>query len=140
MYFAENMIAWVPAWLETMDVMYKKFHFQYEKLEGMKPLGRLPSEVIRERCYWGFMDDQYGLDLLERDGHIGVDKAIWGHDFPHKPTDWPHSREQIERIFANVPTEHKHQMVCANVINYFNLDETYTTGTDTRPAAAAVGA
>lgn len=123
MYFAENMIAWVPGWLETMDVMYKKFHYQYEKLEGMKPLDRLPSEIIREHCHWGFMDDQFGLELMAQFGHISVDKAIWGHDFPHKPTDWPHSREQIERIFVRVPDDQKYLMTCGNVINFFHLED-----------------
>ena len=113
-YFAENQICWVPGWLESMDVMYKKFHFQYEKLEGMKPLPRLPSEIVRDHCLWGFMDDQFGLELMEHFGHIRTEHAIWGHDFPHKPTDWPHSHEQIERIFAEVDDDKTYDMVCGN--------------------------
>jgi uncharacterized protein len=122
-YFAENQICWVPGFLESMDVMYKKFHYQYEKLEGMKPLSRLPSEIIREHTLWGFMDDQFGLELMERFGHISVDRAIWGHDFPHKPTDWPQSHAQIERIFAEVEEDKKYQMVCGNTIRYFHLKD-----------------
>lgn len=122
-YFAENQICWVPGWLESMDVMYKKFHHQYEKLEGMKPLTRLPSEIVREHTLWGFMDDQFGLELMERFGHISVDRAIWGHDFPHKPTDWPRSRAQIDRIFAEVADDRKYQMVCGNTIRYFHLKD-----------------
>jgi predicted TIM-barrel fold metal-dependent hydrolase len=122
-YFAENLICWQPGWLESMDVMYKKFHHQYEKLEGIKPLDRLPSEIIREHTLWGFMDDQFGLDLRARYNHIPVEHAIWGHDFPHKPTDWPHSREQIERIFVNVPADEKYKMTCGNVIDFFHLED-----------------
>jgi predicted TIM-barrel fold metal-dependent hydrolase len=136
-YFAESLICWVPAFLANMDVFFKKYRFQYEKVEGLKPLTRMPSEIIREHCLWGFMDDRFGLELLLR-GDIRVENALWETDFPHKPTEWPHSMEQIERIFAGVPEDKKRQLTAGNVIRYFHLDAAQPT--ETKAEATAVPA
>ena len=124
LYIAETGVAWAPAWLEQVDVMYKKgYHFQYDKLEGLKALDCLPSEIIREHVSWGMLDDRLGIELCTHYGnYVGVNKAIWGHDFPHKPTDWPHSLDQIERIFAGVSEEDRYQMLVGNAVRYFHLD------------------
>ena len=76
-----------------MDVMYKKFHFQYEKLEGMKPLTRLPSEIIREHFRLSSQpmeepeDPKQFLPLLEMLG--SDDMLLFATDYPHWDFDAP---------------------------------------------------
>jgi len=136
-YLAESLICWVPAFFANMDVFFKKYRFQYEKAEGLKPLERMPSEIIKEHCLWGFMDDRFGLELLML-GYLPVENAIWETDFPHKPTEWPHSMEQIERIFAGVPEAQKRQLTAGNAIRYFHLDAAEST--EMKAAAAHASA
>jgi predicted TIM-barrel fold metal-dependent hydrolase len=117
-FFAENQIGWIPFFLQGADVRYDRHHRWAERLLGFKPLKRPPSEYIREHCLWGFQFDRVGVELRHK---IGVDRLLWGSDFPHQESDWPESMTIIERNFAGVPTDEKYKMVCGNAIAFFNL-------------------
>jgi predicted TIM-barrel fold metal-dependent hydrolase len=117
-FFAENQIGWIPFFLQGADVRYDRHHRWAERLLGFKPLKRPPSEYIREHCLWGFQFDRVGVELRHK---IGVDKLLWGSDFPHQESDWPESLSIIEKNFAGVPEDEKHKMVCANAVEFFHL-------------------
>ncbi len=117
-FFAENQIGWIPFFLQAADVRYDRHHRWAERLLGFKPLKRPPSEYIREHFLWGFQFDRVGVEMRHK---IGVDRLMWGSDFPHQESDWPDSLGVIERNFAGVPEDEKHKMVCANAVEFFNL-------------------
>lgn len=124
-YFAENQICWLPGFLEQADIMYKRHRYYHERLQGLKPISRLPSAYIREQCLWGFMDDPVGVQMRR---HIGVDRVLWSTDFPHDPSDWPQSQQTIEHEFAGVPEEEKHLILAGNAIRFFRLGDSYEAG------------
>ena len=118
-YFAENQIGWIPHWLEQADSIYERNHKWAVELLGLKPLARLPSEYVREYCYWGFQYNPVGVKMRHL---IGVDHVMWSSDFPHTETDWPNSRRTIEHSFKDVPEHEKHQMLAKNAVEFFHLD------------------
>lgn len=117
-FFAENQIGWIPFFLQGADVRYDRHYRWAERLLGFAPLSRPPSEIIRERCFWGFQFDRVGVELRHK---IDVERLIWGSDFPHQESDWPDSMGVIERNFAGVPEEEKYRMVCGNAVEFFHL-------------------
>lgn len=117
-FFAENQIGWIPFFLQGADVRYERHRYWAERLLGFKTLKRPPSEYIREHCLWGFQFDRVGVELRDK---LGVDKLMWGSDFPHQESDWPDSLKIIERNFAGVPEEDKYKMVCGNAVEFFHL-------------------
>jgi len=118
-YFAETQIGWVPMWMQELDDSYDRNHIWAEELYGLKPLQRPPSEYVREHFMWGFMKDPYGV----RNRHeIGIDHVMWESDFPHSATDWPNSRQTIEKNFVGVPENERHQMLVGNAVRFFGLD------------------
>jgi predicted TIM-barrel fold metal-dependent hydrolase len=117
-FFAENQIGWIPFFLQGADVRYDRHHRWADRLLGLKPMKRLPSEYIREYFYWGFQFDRIGVELRHK---INVDRLMWGSDFPHQESDWPESLKIIEKNFAGVPKEEKEKMVCANAAKFFRL-------------------
>jgi predicted TIM-barrel fold metal-dependent hydrolase len=122
-FFGETDIGWIPFFMDQVDIFYRKgYHFQYLKKQGLKELDRPPTEVLKEHTYWGFMEDRLGLELLARYGHMGLDHVMWESDFPHKPTSWPNSMDQIQRIFAGFDEEDMYPMVAGNAVRYFHLD------------------
>ncbi len=52
---------------------------------------------------------------------IGVSQLVWGSDFAHIVTDWPHSCDLIERTFVGVSAQERERMLVSNVIDYFHL-------------------
>jgi predicted TIM-barrel fold metal-dependent hydrolase len=119
LYWAENQIGWVPNFLEQLDNNYRVNHFWAEKILGMPKLAKWPSEYIREHCWWGFMYNPVGVQARHQ---IGVDKCMWGSDFPHIESDWPNSMRIIDEMFDGVPDDERHAMVAGNCIDFFHLD------------------
>jgi len=117
-FFAENQIGWIPFFLQAADVRYDRHHRWAERLLGLEPLRRPPSEYIREHFYWGFQFDRVGVELRHK---INVDRLMWGSDFPHQESDWPESLKIIDRNFAGVPDDERSKMVCANAVEFFRL-------------------
>jgi predicted TIM-barrel fold metal-dependent hydrolase len=118
-FFAENQIGWIPFFLQAADVRYDRHHRWAERLLGLQPLKRPPSEYIREHFLWGFQYDRIGVELRHK---INVDNLMWGSDFPHQESDWPESLNIIEKNFAGVPDDEKHKMVCGNAVDFFRLE------------------
>jgi predicted TIM-barrel fold metal-dependent hydrolase len=117
-FFAENQIGWIPFFLQAADVRYERHHRWADRLLGLKPLSRSPSEYIREYFYWGFQFDRVGVELRHK---INLDRLMWGSDFPHQESDWPESLKIIDKNFAGVPIEEKHKMACGNAVEFFRL-------------------
>jgi predicted TIM-barrel fold metal-dependent hydrolase len=59
---------------------------------------------------------------------LNVDNLIWGSDFPHQESDWPHSMDIIEKAFENAPAEVRRKMTCENAIEFFRLRERVPAG------------
>ena len=132
-YFAETQIGWIPNWLEQMDYSYARNRHWSERVLGLKPLARQPSEYVREHCWWGVLLNPIGVRLRHE---IGVDRIMWATDFPHSETDWPNSQEMaIKPNFEGVPEDEVYRMIAGNAIDFFKLDAVADSARD-RAAAA----
>lgn len=118
-FWAETQVGWLPYFYEQLDDTYKRSRFWIERYFGIEPLKREPSDYIREHCYWGFVYDAFGVRMRYE---VGIDRAMWGSDFPHAAGDWPYSRRMIEDMFAGVPEEERHRMLVANAVEFFHLE------------------
>ena len=120
LYFAETMVGWLPYFLEQADDNWRRDRHWMERDYGIKPLVRQPSEYIRDHCWWGFVYDPYGVKARH---DVGISKMMWANDFPHSASDWPNSRELLDKMFAGVPEEERYQITVGNAIDYFHLDD-----------------
>ena len=83
--FTEQGADWIPAMLERLDEQYRS---PFER--GITDhLSLSPTEYWRRNCYVGasFMSR---AECEIRD-QIGVDRIMWGADYPHIEGTWPHS-------------------------------------------------
>jgi predicted TIM-barrel fold metal-dependent hydrolase len=118
-YWAETQMGWLPYYYDQLDDVYKRSKHWMERYFGLKPLERQPSEYFREHFYWGFIYDRLGIRLRY---DVGVDKVMWGNDFPHSAGDWPNSKKVIADIFSGVPEDEKQKMLVDNAVNFFHLN------------------
>jgi Amidohydrolase. len=109
----------LPYFYEQLDDTYKRSRYWMERYFAIEPLKKQPSEYIREHCLWGFIYDPIGLRLRY---DVGIDRIMWGSDFPHSAGDWPNSRRVIEEMFSGVPEDEKTKILVSNVADYFHLD------------------
>jgi hypothetical protein len=83
-------------------------------------LDRRPSEYWSTNCWIGasFMTRE---DCLDRHA-IGVDRIMWGSDFPHAEGTFPVSAQAIAHTFAEVDPAEVHRMVAANAADLYGFD------------------
>lgn len=118
-YWAETQMGWLPYYYDQLDDVYKRSKHWMERYFDLQPLKQEPSAYFREHFYWGFIYDRLGIRLRYE---IGVDKVMWGNDFPHSAGDWPNSRKVIADVFSGVPEDEKQKMLVDNTVNFFHLN------------------
>jgi predicted TIM-barrel fold metal-dependent hydrolase len=67
---------------------------------------------------WGFQRDPAGVQLRD---WMGVDQLLWGSDFPHQESEYPHSAKVIDENFNGVPEDERFKMLAGNAIRWFGL-------------------
>ena len=118
-FMAENQIGWVPTFMTVADERYDRHLYWAEQLLGFEELPNgHPSDYIRRHILWGFQRDPAGVELRH---WMGVENLIWGSDFPHQESEYPHSKTVLDQNFANVGEADTYKMICGNVIDFFHL-------------------
>ena len=111
---AEYEIGWLAHMLERLDhAAYRTPHHAVDYLT-MKP-----SEYFRRNFVATFEDDQFGVDT--RRG-IGVENLMWGNDYPHHDSIWPHSMSILDRVMREVPDHEVQQMCMDTVCSLYRID------------------
>jgi predicted TIM-barrel fold metal-dependent hydrolase len=111
---AECEIGWLPHWVQRMDHADEKFGALMDVELSMRP-----SEYVRRQVWVTFMDDPVGAANLET---IGRDTFMWGNDFPHTDSTWPHSRAVIDKNFAGVSDAVAHRVLNENAARLYRID------------------
>jgi predicted TIM-barrel fold metal-dependent hydrolase len=91
---AEVQTGWLPYYLERFDESVKRNRTEWN-------LPMLPSEYFRRNVWVVYIEDEIGAASRY---DIGVDRIMWGPDFPHSSSAWPIDyelgREILERAGA----------------------------------------
>ena len=53
---------------------------------------------------------------------VGVDKILWGNDYPHYEGCYPYSRENMRFAFSDVPEEEVRMMLGENAAALYGFD------------------
>ncbi len=111
----ENDLAWLPYFLNRLDVTYierpSQTTYRFEE-------GALPSDFMGRNVYHSFQED--GLGVRDRD-IIGVDRLLWGSDYPHAESTFPKSQEILDSILEGVPEDEKALIVGGNTARLYKI-------------------
>ena len=111
---SSDLLGWLAHTLQRLDHAYyrtPKYAVDY--------LDRKPSEYFRSNFYATFEDDEAGMLTRHL---IGIENLLWGNDYPHHDSIWPHSMDALERCMSGVPADEKEKMVWSNTIDLYNID------------------
>src|SRR4029453_8543959 len=91
-----------------------------------------PSDYFARNCFIGasFMNP-FEVDLRHE---IGVDRIMWGNDYPHSEGTFPHSHAALRAAFAGVPEDEVRAMVGETAAKVYGFDLAALA-----PVAARVG-
>lgn len=111
---SEFELGWLAHTLQRLDhALYRTPKYAVDYLT-MKP-----SEYFSRNFYATFEDDEAGMATRHM---IGVENLLWGNDYPHHDSIWPHSMESLAACFKDVPLDEQEKMVWSNTIDLYNID------------------
>lgn len=112
----EQGATWVVPALQQLDSQYELPMFRHMRRE----LPRKPSEYFATNGYIGaaFLSD----DAASARYDIGVDKLMWGSDYPHMEGTWPHTAEKLETALGSVPRQEVAQILGTTAASVYGFD------------------
>ncbi len=124
--FTEQGTAWVPDELLRLDYFFDRMRSSdgsQEQVWGAEVMARLtlkPSEYWARQCHVGASFIR-PMEMGIRH-QVGVDRIMWGSDYPHKEASSPYSREAIALAFAGVPRDEAEKMLSVNAAKLYGFD------------------
>lgn len=104
---AENDAGWAGNLMERADYSWHRF----SALQGDWHCTNEPSSYFRNNIGLTFMRDRTAVLAREV---IGLETLLWGNDFPHHVSTWPHSQKVLDEQLAGVPADERYAIVCGN--------------------------
>jgi predicted TIM-barrel fold metal-dependent hydrolase len=126
--FTETLNTWVPRILREADefvhdaaqpgsMLYPFAH------NGVEKLDMLPSEYWHRNCYLGA--SQMVRRVVDKRDIIGVDRMMWGADYPHHEGTWPHGEVALRLNFCGVPEPEVREMTSGVAARLYGFDLTF---------------
>jgi predicted TIM-barrel fold metal-dependent hydrolase len=121
----ETGCAWIPPELKRLDgavrlgrtkgeIAYPLYH---RTVEGMD---RMPSDYWRSNMQIG-ASLMVGRDMAARH-ELGVDRLMWGADYPHHEGSYPHTKLAVRLLFKGVPEDEVRKITSLNAARVYGFD------------------
>lgn len=125
----EQGIEWIPAFIQGLDDLIlgirrrepPKFvqHLKFPDRPAVPSLGAslLPSAIWKRQCFAGAsFAPRAEIDMRHQ---VGIDKVMWGSDYPHYEGTWPHTKERLHAAFEGLPKREVERMVGENALSCY---------------------
>jgi predicted TIM-barrel fold metal-dependent hydrolase len=114
--FTEQGADWIPAVLSRLDEQYASpFERQITDVLRQSPTG-----YWRSNCYVGASFMSWGESLI-RD-QLGVDRIMWGSDYPHIEGTWPRSHAALKEALNGCTEPEVRMMVGETAARVYGFD------------------
>ena len=129
--FTETGLMTMYMQLQQMEIEYRygmdkrttAYPYFHRAVEAMT---MTPTEYFNRNCYVG--DSlMVGMDVGMRH-QIGVDRIMWGADYPHHEGTFPHTKLALRLNFSDVPEEEVRAMTSRNAAEVYGFDLDYLQG------------
>ena len=100
--------------------LLKRLDWAYIRGGGERTFGlpMLPSHYWKRNFYATFEDDPLGIGTRD---FIGTETLIWGNDYPHGDSVFPHSQQVLNEILSDCTDEERWQMTVKNTVELYDL-------------------
>ena len=121
----EQGVAWLPRGLETLDWFYGRMTLP-EAAEarffgaGAAHMTMTPSEYFARNFWIGASFLRPSESPLRHE--LGVDRIMWGADYPHSEGSYPYTSEALRVAFAGCPEEEVRTMVERTAASFYGFD------------------
>ncbi len=123
--FTETGVAWVPKYLAELDGLYDAGltdgsiaqHFVGDAAQALK---QRPSEYWNTNCY--VTASYLSRDEAQVRDQVGVDRMMWGSDYPHAEGTYPYSRTALQAAFHDADPRDLHKILASTAAEVYGFD------------------
>jgi predicted TIM-barrel fold metal-dependent hydrolase len=119
----ESGCAWAPGLMKQLDAMYLAWKAgAIGEIDTTRDpaLRERPSFYARRNCWYG-ASFPGPRDVEGRDS-VGVDRILWGNDYPHYEGCFPYSRENMRFAFSGLESREVRMMLGENAAKLYGFD------------------
>jgi predicted TIM-barrel fold metal-dependent hydrolase len=112
----EHNLGWIPYFLDQLDYTYfqrqgNKSYYRFKSVER-------PSDLFRRNVFCSFQDDALGVQERHT---IGLDGLMWGSDYPHTESTFPHSMKIMADRLRDVSPDEQQRIVYDNAARLYGF-------------------
>jgi predicted TIM-barrel fold metal-dependent hydrolase len=115
--WTEQGIRWAATLLAELDATFDDPSLRHARAG----LSLRPAEYFARNCWLGHSGahahDDWDLRFV-----LGVDRLMWGSDFPHPEGWWPHTTDNLHKCFSGFAEEELRAVLGENAARFYNLD------------------
>jgi predicted TIM-barrel fold metal-dependent hydrolase len=120
----EQGASWIPSVLGLLDAFHGQM-LNTGRIGELKygpddVLPMKPSEYFARNCWVG-VSFPSPTEAAARH-QIGIDRFMWGSDYPHDESTFPNTREGLRRSFAGTPAAELQQILGGNAAELYGFD------------------
>jgi predicted TIM-barrel fold metal-dependent hydrolase len=119
----ETGCSWVPPLLKTLDATIDQIRKTGQTGEirygDEHKLNRLASEYFAQNVWMGVSQPR-PADVAAR-AQIGIDRFMWGSDYPHDEGTYPFTRETLRQVLPEIGLNEKQKFlaeICAKLYDF----------------------
>ena len=124
--FSEQGTAWIPERLRELDHFFHRMRDEsngsQEAMWGgpVRKLSLTPTEYWQRQCHVGASFLRPSEARLRYE--VGVERVMWGTDYPHVEGTQPFTREVLRATFADVPEAEVRAILGGNAAELYGFD------------------
>lgn len=120
----EQGASWIPGVLAQLDGYHAQMRATGRvgelKYPPERQLPRPPSEYFHDCCWLGASFPSPGE--AEARFALNPDHYMWGSDYPHHESTYPHTREGLRRAFSSTPPDELRPLLAGNAARLYGFD------------------
>jgi hypothetical protein len=82
---------------------------------------RSATEYFKQNCYIGVSQPRPS-DIKAAMGPVGLDRVLWGSDYPHEEGTYPFSREHLRQVVGHLEPDQIQQFTAENAAKVYGFD------------------
>jgi predicted TIM-barrel fold metal-dependent hydrolase len=115
--------AWLPGLIRNLDSLLARARAGRQgelRFSEEHVLPKSATDYFRQNCWVGV--SQPGPDDAGARTVLGLDRFMWGSDYPHDEGTYPYTREHLRQLFHDTGRDELQQILAGNAARLYDFD------------------
>ena len=120
----ESGCSWIPDVLAQLDGLMDGIRANKVgemRFDGELVPPRSATEYFHQSCHVG-MSQPTPADIKAALGPVGIERVMWGSDYPHEEGTGPFTTEHLRQVVGHLQPEQIQQILAGNAAKLYNFD------------------